>query len=399
MNNEIKKILESYNSILETKKIIKEFKTIKLNDTNYSNVKFDNDQTKYDSVNTALLDDIQTAAKNAGIIATITTAKSGHSEKTASNNASRHMSGAGVDVGLLNGIGSDNATDSKTGNPTFRELGNKLKDELVKLGYTWNTESGNPKAVLWQTNVGGNHFNHVHISNNSDAASSSSGEGATNTSDDLSVQLVGAGDKFIADIGTETAKSLGLKEQKEFGKNVTVSFDTATIPSKSNSKIRTPVSGVVNNSNYDPSCKNQIRIETKHDDRKYYQFCNVTSPMVRNNQKVSSGTVIGETSDDVTLVIYDNRRQKVKIRSSKKYGDDKTDDNVVDNKNKKDKNSKTDKEGFFGRVKSNLPDKRYDDPAIAALIDLPIALAKSIFTGGKKTSKLKEDIDRIKGLL
>jgi hypothetical protein len=398
MNNEIKKILESYNSILETKKIIKEFNTIKLNDTHYSNVKYDNDQTKYDSVNTALLDDIQTAAKNAGIIATITTAKSGHSEKTASNNASRHMSGAGVDVGLLNGIGSDNATDAKNGNPTFRELGNKLKDELVKLGYTWNTESGNPKAVLWQTNVGGNHFNHVHISNNSDAVSSSN---SGNTSDDFSVELVGAGDKFIADIGTQTAKSLGLKEQKEFGKNVTVSFDTATIPSKSNSKIRTPVSGVVNNSTYDPRCKNQIRIETNYSDRKYYQFCNITNPMVRNNQKVSSGTVIGETSDDVTLVIYNNRRQKVKIHSSKNYGDEKinnTDDDT-DNKNKKEKKPKTDKEGFFSKVKSNLPDKRYDDPAIAALIDLPVALVKSIFTGGKKSSKLKEDIDRIKGLL
>lgn len=393
MNNEIKKILESYNSILETKKIIKEFKTIKLNDTNYSNVKFDNDQTKYDSVNTALLDDLQTAAKNAGIIATITTAKSGHSEKTASNNASRHMSGAGVDISLLN--------DVKADNPKFKELGNKLRDELVNnLKYTSNVESGNAKAVLWQMP---GHYDHLHVSNNSDAASSSSGGNTSssgNSLNDLSVQLVGAGDKFIGDVGTNIGQSVfGLAEQKEFGKNVTVSFDTATIPSKSNSKIRTPVSGVVNNSNYDPSCKNQIRIETKYDDRKYYQFCNVTSPTVRNNQKVSSGTVIGETSDDVTLVIYDNRRQKVKIRSSKKYGDDKTDDNVADNKNKKDKNPKTDKEGFFGRVKGNLPDKRYDDPAIAALIDLPIALAKSIFTGGKKTSKLKEDIDRIKGLL
>jgi hypothetical protein len=42
---------------------------------------------------------------------------------------------------------------------------NKLKDALVQIGYIWNKESGNNKAVLWQTNTGGNHYNHLHISN------------------------------------------------------------------------------------------------------------------------------------------------------------------------------------------------------------------------------------------
>ena len=58
------------------------------------------------------------------------------------------------------------------GNPSFREKGNLLKDALVKLGYTWNTESGNNKAVLWQTNTGGNHYNHLHISNRTGVSSS-----------------------------------------------------------------------------------------------------------------------------------------------------------------------------------------------------------------------------------
>jgi hypothetical protein len=167
MNNEVNKIISVYSTILENKSILKEFDTVRLADTNYSNVKFDNDSTRNDSVNKVLLDDIQQAASNVGIVATITTAKSGHSEKTKSGHTSRHMSGAGVDIALLNGVGSGGASNSNNGSPEFRTLGNKLKDSLVSLGYTWNSESGNPKAVLWQTDTGGNHYNHLHVSNNS----------------------------------------------------------------------------------------------------------------------------------------------------------------------------------------------------------------------------------------
>lgn len=171
MDNEVNKIISVYTTILENKSILKEFETMRLSDTNYSNVKYDNDATRNDSVNKALLDDIQQAASNVGIVATITTAKSGHNEKTKSGYTSRHMSGAGVDIALLNGVGSGGASNSANGSSEFRALGNKLKDSLVSLGYTWNNESGNPKAVLWQTDTGGNHYNHLHVSNNSGQAS------------------------------------------------------------------------------------------------------------------------------------------------------------------------------------------------------------------------------------
>jgi hypothetical protein len=36
---------------------------------------------------------------------------------------------------------------------------------LVKMGYVLNNESGNSKAIIWQSSMGGNHFNHVHVSN------------------------------------------------------------------------------------------------------------------------------------------------------------------------------------------------------------------------------------------
>jgi len=198
MNNEVNKIISVYSIILENKSILKEFDTIRLADTNYSNVKYDNDSTRNDAVNQALLDDIQKAASNVGIVATITTAKSGHSEKTTTGNTSRHTTGAGVDISKLNGIGSDNATNAGNGNPEFRNLGNKLKDSLISLGYTWNNESGNPKAVLWQTNTGGNHYNHLHVSNNSGEISE-----PTNSSDSKTNLVTSTLSKAISNAATK----------------------------------------------------------------------------------------------------------------------------------------------------------------------------------------------------
>jgi hypothetical protein len=215
MNNEVNKIISVYSIILENKSMLKEFNTVRLSDTNYSNVKYDNDATRNDTVNQALLDDIQQAASNVGIVATITTAKSGHRQQTTSGNTSRHMSGAGVDIGLLNGINSSGTE--------FRALGDKLKDSLVSLGYTWNSESGNPKSVLWQTNTGGNHYNHLHVSNNSGESSKptdSSKFGDFNTDQITSTasNAVSSGfdeikaDPLITGFGKILTKAFGLTE-------------------------------------------------------------------------------------------------------------------------------------------------------------------------------------------
>lgn len=189
---------------------------VPLNTTNFSNLKYDNDNTKTDSVSQALLDDIQAAAKSVGIVATITTAKSGHSEKVkGGKSVSRHMNGTGVDVAILNGYGAQGATNSSNGSPKFRELGNKLKDALVSMGYKWNTESGNPKAVLWQTDTGGNHYNHLHISNNSGVSSGQpSGEYASNRTDQSGYEY---GDYSTGReiLGTMLQGGLGLNKLKD----------------------------------------------------------------------------------------------------------------------------------------------------------------------------------------
>jgi hypothetical protein len=157
---------------------------VKLNSTSYPNVKFDNDGTQNDYVNDALLQDIQKAAESVGIVATITTAKSGHSQLTINGQPSRHMTGTGVDVAILNGVSSGGATSSRNGNEKFKILGEKLKNKLVEMGYKWNVEVGNDKAVLWQTNTGGNHFNHLHISNKT-GASEELPTGSSREEDDL----------------------------------------------------------------------------------------------------------------------------------------------------------------------------------------------------------------------
>ena len=162
----IKDIMSLYDTILENKKVSEAVDV-------YDNVDFKDyvvgkSTPSRDNINTALLQDVQTAAKMAGLKVGITTAVSGHGKGT------NHETGNAVDVAMINGIGSGGATNETNGNAEFRKLGNKLKDALVSMGYIWNTEIGNTKAVLWQTNKGGNHFNHVHISNNSGEPSENS---------------------------------------------------------------------------------------------------------------------------------------------------------------------------------------------------------------------------------
>jgi hypothetical protein len=150
----------------------------------YPNLKIDFDGTQNDFVNDGLLDDLNKAASAAGLTATITTAKTGHGFLTKSGVKSRHMDGTGVDIAILDGIGAGGATSSSNGNAKFRELGNRLASALESLGYKRNIESGNDKAVLWQTNTGGNHFNHLHVSNRvgaSDLPATASGSGLSGT--------------------------------------------------------------------------------------------------------------------------------------------------------------------------------------------------------------------------
>lgn len=148
-----------------TESILQELDVVKLNTTSYDYVDYDKDATQFDSVSKILLDDLEKVGKKTGIRITITTARTGHDKMTISGTLSRHTTRTAVDIGILDGIGSGGATNSTNGNRRFKDLGNMVKDELVSMGYVWNQEIGNKKAVLWQTDIGGNHYNHLHVSN------------------------------------------------------------------------------------------------------------------------------------------------------------------------------------------------------------------------------------------
>ena len=190
-----------------------EMNMVTLKDTSYSNVKFDNDSTKNDAVNQALLDDINKAGAAVGVVATITTARANHSYLTTTGNVSRHNFGIAVDIGILNGI-STNATNGVNGNKQFREFGNALKDALVALGYVWNSESGNPKAVLWQTHTGGNHYNHLHVSNKAGASDAdlAAGIGAAGAAAGATVITVEMVAQLVKDLEARGVTSEDLKK-------------------------------------------------------------------------------------------------------------------------------------------------------------------------------------------
>jgi murein DD-endopeptidase MepM/ murein hydrolase activator NlpD len=103
---------------------------------------------------------------------------------------------------------------------------------------------------------------------------------------------------------------LGLKEEKvysDFGKNISQRFGILKIPKDQNPKIKSPVSGIIDNTKYSPGCPNQITIKHKIDNKTFYlQFCNITNPSVKNGESVSKGTLLGKTDSDVEVNLFDS---------------------------------------------------------------------------------------------
>jgi hypothetical protein len=164
---------------------------------NLSNVSIDSDSSS-DLISSALLKDINTAASNAGVKVMITTAVSNHSAETSSGNKSRHPDGFAVDISKIN----DKAVSTSN-----RKDADNFVSKLKSMGYdTSGNESGNPKAVLWQTD--NEHRNHVHVSNNS---GSSSGTGTSGGSDVDSYARETARNFLGNMIGT----ALGMNESKQ----------------------------------------------------------------------------------------------------------------------------------------------------------------------------------------
>lgn len=145
-----------------------------------------------DMINSALLQDIQNAAKIAGVRVLITTAKSDHKSHA---DYSRHPKGVAVDIaqigddsiawGSLPGSGGASGKRPIV-NTQFADAGDRLVSALIDMDYSLITddpvlrkkypesiidgESGNTKTIIWKYddtdrgNRAGNHYDHVHVS-------------------------------------------------------------------------------------------------------------------------------------------------------------------------------------------------------------------------------------------
>lgn len=361
MDKKIENILNLYENILSTENQLKEVVD------SYENIDFKDNivgssTPSKDDINTSLLKDIEIAAKRAGVKVDVTTAVSGHRTKTSSGNVSRHSTGNAVDISIING---------KSVRTIDKNIIDRFVNELVKMGYVRGVESGNPKAILDYTFKGGGHEGHIHISRTDKGASDIS------MGDDISsVGGLSSGDEIKDPLLYQIGQNIGkifspskVNESLSFGKNIKNEYGSIIIPKDSNIKIKSPISGVVDNTRYSSGCKNQIIIKTNESEPKYLQFCGITNPTVQDGDNISEGQLLGQTNDDVKLTLYNSSFKKIPL--SKKT--------TIE----KDEKSKNYKDEF----KKDNETKRYKDPVLAALVQLPFKPFENQYD---ETGKMKE---------
>ena len=361
MDKKIENILNLYENILSTENQLKEVVD------SYENIDFKDNivgssTPSKDDINTSLLKDSEIAAKRAGVKVDVTTAVSGHRTKTSSGNVSRHSTGNAVDISIING---------KSVRTIDKNIIDRFVNELVKMGYVRGVESGNPKAILDYTFKGGGHEGHIHISRTDKGASDIS------MGDDISsVGGLSSGDEIKDPLLYQIGQNIGkifspnkVNESLSFGKNIKNEYGSIVIPKDSNIKIKSPISGVVDNTRYSSGCKNQIIIKTNESEPKYLQFCGITNPTVQDGDNISEGQLLGQTNDDVKLTLYNSSFKKIPLSTKTKIEKD------VISKNHKDE------------YKKDNETKRYKDPVLAALVQLPFKPFENQYD---ETGKMKE---------
>lgn len=376
----IKDIFSLYNTILENKEMVEA-------EDVYDNVEFKNSNLGNplsDSINTTLLQDVQKAAKTAGVNVTITTAISGHRPSP------RHDSGNAVDISIING---------KSVSPSNRADADKLVNALVSMGYTKNVESSNDKAVLTFGFEG--HDDHVHVSN----------KGNTSTpakSDSITYKEPVKVDPMVAQVASSIPKSLGLSEGKvysKFGERTQSSYGAIIIPKDSNPRIKSPVSGTIVRGNYNSSCSNQIVIKHSIDNKEFYlEYCGISHPSTTVGDKVNQGSILGSTDSDVQVSLFNSRHNRDYIDNYINKNTSKDTEPSIINK----KSVNRDNETMISKLlqlpfkpfknqydsEGNMIEKRFGSPTSK---EQPVDWINRLSPTYKK--KVTENIDRIKGLL
>jgi len=399
----IKDILSLYDTILENKEISEAMDV-------YDNVDFKNiglGNPSSDDINTSLLRDVQTAAKNAGVKVDITTAISGHSP------SKRHNSGNAVDIAMING---------KAVSPSNREDAEKLVSALVSMGYTKNSESGDYKSVL--TFGFPNHDTHVHVSHpvngkNSTSSDTSKDDTTKDTSKDDTTTSGSkettyddelTPDPLVMSWAKGLTNLLGIKEEKiygNFGDDIQNRYGSMVIPKDTNPKIKSPVSGTITHGKYSRDCNNRILLKHKIDGETYYlEYCGISNPSVKNNTNISKGDVIGNTDSDVKVSLYSSSNEREHINSF-------VNKEVNQGEKKLKPNTNSDNETVIAKLlqlpfkpfqnvkddKGNIIKKRWGSSTEKQQPEPWFKKMSPTYNPEKQDKKLTENIIRIKGLL
>jgi hypothetical protein len=201
-----KKLLEEINNIrniMGLKVINEDYDDLPIINDTYPNIDF-HPRTKNDRLNPKILDDIQYAAKKAGIKVTVNWAKTGHDKYTESGAISRHYRGLAVDVSQVQGYGWSSKTDA-VDKGIFDDIIEFVKI-LKEKGYKINSETTS-RAVLYFGFK--EHGDHVHISNtnvNSNEDSEDNEVDIENIEDDISMdELINLKD-YLVKKGKEVGK-------------------------------------------------------------------------------------------------------------------------------------------------------------------------------------------------
>jgi hypothetical protein len=155
---------------------------------------------------------------------------------------------------------------------------------------------------------------------------------------------------------TGSIKSIeGINESRSLGKNSSNRYGRIILPKDDNPKIKSPISGKINNSKFFSGCVNQLTIENNDNGTTYLQYCGISNPSLSNGDKVSPGDLLGKTDTDVEVNMFDHTWSKIPI----------TDENLPKGK----KETETDTE------KTKKPSEpEYWDSFMAGLLGAPLKI-------------------------
>jgi hypothetical protein len=204
---------QNESSTKNRKKIINEV-LVKVSEVEnqYPNIKFAV-KTQNDSINKALLDDINSAAASIGAIVTVDYAKTGHKKdvKNKPGVISRHWRQLAVDIDYIIIGGKTYVV-----NPENRAVVEKFTNVLQNMGYNKNAEGdSNPKAFL--TFGADGHDDHVHVSNTTGESSGIPDFDPTIPDFDPSDGVEEILDKTVFKGMTPVEKAAAIKKLKDAG--------------------------------------------------------------------------------------------------------------------------------------------------------------------------------------